>query len=248
MAKGIVSLHAIYIHGLAFLLLLFGIPVADQSWADDEKDGFAALREEMVSRQIKARGVTDPDVLKAMKIVPRHLFVPIKYQKNAYRDYPLPIGKGQTISQPYIVAFMTAALHVKPKDRILEIGTGSGYQAAVLAELGCEVYSVEIIGSLGERAKEILTRLGYRNVHIKIGDGHKGWPEKAPFDAIIVTCAPEKIPQPLVQQLKEGGRMIIPVGESGGIQHLVLAVKEGTRLVSHSVLPVRFVPMVKGPP
>lgn len=201
----------------------------------------------MVTRQIQARGVDDPDVLSAMSVVPRHLFVPIKYQKNAYGDYPIPIGKGQTISQPYIVAFMTATLHLKPKDRILEIGTGSGYQAAVLAELGCEVFSIEIIGSLGERAKEILGRLGYKNIHLKIGDGHKGWPGKAPFDAIIVTCAPEKIPRPLVQQLKEGGRMIIPVGESGGIQHLVLAEKKGDQLVSRSILPVRFVPMVGGP-
>ena len=248
MAKGTAPLHAIYIHRLTLFFLLFVIPVADRIWADDEKDGFTALREEMISRQIEARGVTDPDLLKAMKIVPRHLFVPIKYQKNAYGDYPLPIGKGQTISQPYIVAFMTAALHVKPKDRILEIGTGSGYQAAVLAELGCEVFSIEIIGSLGERAKEILRRLGYGNVHLKIGDGHKGWPEKAPFDAIIVTCAPEKIPKTLVQQLKEGGRMIIPVGESGGGQHLVLAMKKGDRLVSHSILPVRFVPMVEEAP
>ena len=248
MVKGIAPLHTIYIHGLTLFFLLFVIPVADRVWAGDEKDGFSASREEMVSRQIEARGITDPDVLKAMKTVPRHLFVPIKYQENAYGDYPLPIGQDQTISQPYIVAFMTAALHIKPKDRILEIGTGSGYQAAVLAELDCEVYSIEIIGSLGERAKETLGRLGYGNVHVKIGDGHKGWPEKAPFDAIIVTCAPEKIPQPLVQQLKEGGRMIIPVGESGGIQHLVLAVKKGDRLVFRSVLPVRFVPMVTEPP
>ena len=247
-ARGIAPLHPINIPGLTLFFLLFVIPVADRIRADDEKDGFAALRGKMVSRQIEARGITDPDVLKAMKIVPRHLFVPVKYQKNAYGDYPLPIGKDQTISQPYIVAFMTVALHIKPKDRILEIGTGSGYQAAVLAELDCDVYSIEIIGSLGERAKEILGRLGYGNVHLKIGDGHKGWPEKAPFDAIIVTCAPEKIPQPLVQQLKEGGRMIIPVGESGGIQHLVLAVKKGDRLVSRRVLPVRFVPMVEGSP
>ncbi len=216
--------------------------------ADGEKDGFAAMRSHMVSRQIEARGVVDPNVLKAMKAVPRHLFVPVKYQKNAYGDYPLPIGKGQTISQPYIVAFMTSALQAKPKDRILEIGTGSGYQAAVLAELGCDVYSVEIIGSLAEKAKKTLKGLGYSNVHVKIGDGHRGWPEKAPFDAIIVTCAPEKIPPALIDQLKKGGRMIIPVGESGGIQHLVLAVKEGDRLVSRSVLPVRFVPMVKNVP
>ncbi|MCP4575070.1 MAG: protein-L-isoaspartate(D-aspartate) O-methyltransferase [Deltaproteobacteria bacterium] len=237
-----------YVHGLTLLFLLFIFPATNPLWADDEGNGFAESRKEMVTRQIQARGVDDPDVLRAMSVVPRHLFVPIKYQKNAYGDYPLPIGKGQTISQPYIVAFMTALLHVKPKERILEIGTGSGYQAAVLAELGCVVYSIEVIDSLGESAKETLDRLGYGNVHIRIGDGHKGWPEKAPFDAIIVTCAPEKIPPALIAQLKERGRLIIPVGESGGIQHLVLAVKKGDRLVSHSVLPVRFVPMVEGPP
>ena len=238
----------IRIQGLALMILLFIAPVADQIWAGDEEDGFTALREEMVSRQIEARGVTDPAVLKAMKKVPRHLFVPIKNRKHAYGDYPLPIGKGQTISQPYIVAFMTAALNPEPQSRVLEIGTGSGYQAAILAELGCEVYSIEIIGSLAERAGETLNRLGYGNVHIKIGDGHKGWSEEAPFDAIIVTCAPEKIPPALIQQLKEGGRLIIPVGKTGGVQQMVLARKKGDRLVSRSVLPVRFVPMVEGSP
>ena len=238
----------IRIQGLALMILLFVAPVADRIWAGDEEDGFSALREEMVSRQIEARGVTDPAVLKAMKKVPRHLFVPIKNQRYAYGDYPLPIGKGQTISQPYIVAFMTAALNPEPQSRVLEIGTGSGYQAAILAELGCEVYSIEIIGSLAERAGETLSRLGYGNVHIKIGDGHKGWSEEAPFDAIIVTCAPEKIPPALIRQLKEGGRLIIPVGKTGGVQQMVLARKRGDRLVSRSVLPVRFVPMVEGSP
>ena len=230
------------------MILLFIAPVADQIWAGDEEDGFTALREEMVSRQIEARGVTDPAVLKAMKKVPRHLFVPIKNRKHAYGDYPLPIGQGQTISQPYIVAFMTAALNPEPQSRVLEIGTGSGYQAAILAELGCEVYSIEIIGPLAERAGETLRRLGYGNVHIKIGDGHKGWPEEAPFDAIIVTCAPEKIPPALMRQLKEGGHLIIPVGKTGGVQQMVLARKKGDHLVSRSVLPVRFVPMVEGSP
>jgi len=233
--------------GLTLLMLLCILPIG-HGLAADEEDGFTRLREQMVVRQIQGRGVEDPLVLNAMKVVPRHLFVPIQYRQNAYEDHPLPIGKGQTISQPYIVAFMTAALHLKPKDRILEIGTGSGYQAAVLAEMGCDVYSVEIIASLGERAKKTLRRLGYKNVHIRIGDGYKGWPEKAPFDAVIVTCAPEEIPPALIQQLNEGGRLIIPVGESGSIQQLVLAVKEGDRLVSRSVLPVRFVPMVKGSP
>ena len=230
---------------LALLLIIFVIPRENRIWAYDEKNRLGELREEMVQQQIETRGVTDPNVLKAMKAVPRHLFVPTQYRKNAYGDYPLPIGKGQTISQPYIVAFMSAVLHLKPNDRILEIGTGSGYQAAVLAELGCNVYSIEIIASLGEKAKETLNELGYSNVHIRIGDGHRGWPEEAPFDAIIVTCAPEKIPPALIEQLKEGGRLIIPVGESGGIQQLVLAVKKDGCLDSRSVLPVRFVPMVK---
>lgn len=248
MAKQKSLRFGIQLQGLTLIMLLFISPMGDHPLAGEREDGFSTLRDKMVSRQIQERGISNPAILKVMKKIPRHLFVPTKYQKQAYGDHPLPIGKGQTISQPYIVAFMTAALNVKPEDRILEIGTGSGYQAAVLAELGCEVYSIEIIGSLGERAKKILSRLGYGKVHLKIGDGHKGWAEKAPFDAIIVTCAPEEIPQPLVQQLKEGGKMIIPVGESGGIQHLILGVKKGDGLVSRSVLPVRFVPMVGDSP
>ncbi len=248
MAKRKRFFHDTFTHGLTLFFLIFVMLSADRIQADDEKDEFGAMRKHMVSRQIEGRGVTDPAVLKAMKKVPRHLFVPIKSRRYAYGDYPLPIGKGQTISQPYIVAFMTAALNPEPRSRVLEIGTGSGYQAAILAELGCDVYSVEIIGALAERAGETLSRLGYSNVHIKIGDGHKGWSEEAPFDAIIVTCAPEKIPPALIRQLKEGGRLIIPVGKTGGVQQMVLARKKGDRLVSRSVLPVRFVPMVEGPP
>ena len=237
----------IRIHGLIILFLFFVTPNELRSWAGDEGNEFTALREDMVSRQIQDRGITDPEVLKAMRKVLRHLFVPKKHRKYAYGDHPLPIGQGQTISQPYVVAYMTEALQLKPKNRILEIGTGSGYQAAVLAEMECQVYSMEIIESLGKNAEKILNRLGYGNIHIKIGDGYEGWPEKAPFDAVIVTCAPEKIPEPLVRQLKEGGRIIIPVGTSGHIQHLVLAIKKEGHLVSRSVMPVRFVPMVRGP-
>ena len=211
--------------------------------AQEEMD-FTRLWEAMVNRQIIDRGVNDPDVIKAMREVPRHLFVPRKNRAFSYSDHPLPIGEGQTISQPYIVAFMTEALKLRPGERVLEIGTGSGYQAAILAELIDEVYSIEIIEALGKKARETLEKLGYKNVHIKIGDGHKGWPQKAPFDAIIVTCAPEQIPRPLVEQLKEGGRMIIPVGRKGAVQKLVRAVKKGGRLQTQEVMLVRFVPMV----
>lgn len=228
--------------GLIFLILL--IPVMTPAENNMEEDTFAEQRARMVSRQIENRGVTNAEVLAAMRKVPRHLFVPERYRKYAYADHPLPIGEGQTISQPYIVGYMTDVLRLKPGDRILEVGTGSGYQAAVLAELGCKVYSIEIIDALAQRARKTLRELEYRNVYIKTGDGYQGWAEEAPFDAVIVTCAPEDIPKPLVEQLKQGGRMIIPVGKSDGIQQLVLAVKQDGRLSSRSVMPVRFVPMV----
>jgi len=220
------------------------IPVMNCS-ADSPQD-FTAARQRMVERQIEARGVRDTRVLEAMRKVPRHLFVPESYVSMAYADFPLAIGEGQTISQPYIVAFMTEALSLKPEDRVLEIGTGSGYQAAVLAEIVKEVYTIEIIPSLGKRARKLLEELGYDNVHVKIGDGYKGWPEKAPFDAVIVTCAPEAIPQALIEQLEEGGRMIIPVGRTGAVQELVRGVKVDGELRTQEVLPVRFVPMVRG--
>ncbi len=203
-------------------------------------------RERMVKDQIIARGIEAPEVIRAMGKVPRHRFVPLEYKSFSYGDYPLSIGEGQTISQPYIVAFMTEALNLKEDDRVLEIGTGSGYQAAILAELVKEVYTVEIIEKLGKRAQEILRKLGYNNIHVKIGDGYKGWPEMAPFDAIIVTCAPEKIPQALVKQLKEEGTMIIPVGREGGIQRLVKVGKKENRIETEAVMDVRFVPMVRG--
>jgi len=206
----------------------------------------AEARMHMVRDQIVARGITDPRVLEAMARVPRHEFVPAAQRGEAYEDWPLPIGYGQTISQPYIVAFMTAALEPEPGDRVLEIGTGSGYQAAVLSCLVAEVYTVEIVDPLARRAEADLKRLGYANVKVRAGDGYRGWPEAAPFDAIIVTCAPEQVPQALVDQLREGGRMIIPVGSQWGAQELYLLRKTPTGMQRQGVLPVRFVPMVKG--
>ena len=197
----------------------------------------------MVVEQIERRGVKDPRVLAAMRKVPRAEFVPDAVKDEAHDDRPLPIGHGQTISQPYIVAFMTEALALKGDEKVLEIGTGSGYQAAVLGELVREVYSIEIVEPLGQRAAEVLKKLGYANVKTRVGDGYQGWREAAPFDAIIVTCAPEDIPKPLVDQLAEGGRMIIPVGPEGKAQQLVLLRKKGGKLRRQEVLPVRFVPM-----
>src|SRR6058998_3881623 len=203
---------------------------------------FASERQRMVHGQLMSRGVRDERVLAAMSKVPREEFVPQDSRAASYTDQPLPIGYGQTISQPYIVAFMTEELHPSSGDRVLEIGTGSGYQAAVLAELVAEVYSIEIIESLEKTAEATLQRLGYKNVHVKVGDGYKGWPEHAPFDAIIVTCAPDKVPQPLTDQLKEGGRMIIPVGDRFA-QELYLLEKKNGQLKESVTLPVRFVPM-----
>jgi len=198
----------------------------------------------MVREQLEppGRGITNRRVLEVMGEVPRHEFVPPDLRPHAYEDRPLPIGHNQTISQPFIVAFMTEKLEPLPDDRVLEVGTGSGYQAAVLADLVAEVYSIEIVEALAERAAADLARLGYTNVHVRAGDGYQGWPDAAPFDAVIVTCAPQAVPQPLVEQLKDGGRMIIPVGSTFD-QHLVLLVKEGGALVQREILPVRFVPM-----
>lgn len=206
-------------------------------------DRYAEPRRDMVANQLRARGIANPAVLSAMGRVPRHEFVPTLLRRLAYADRPLPIGHDQTISQPYIVAFMTEALKPAPTDRVLEIGTGSGYQAAVLAELVAEVYTIEIVPSLGERARADLARLKYGNVHVRIGDGYEGWPAHAPFDAIIVTCSPEHVPKPLVEQLRDGGRMIIPVGNEASGQELVLLEKRGTTVVQRAVMPVRFVPM-----
>jgi protein-L-isoaspartate(D-aspartate) O-methyltransferase len=196
----------------------------------------------MVEQQIEARGISDPATLAALRTVPRHEFLPMRLRSEAYADYPLPIGHGQTISQPFIVAFMTEAIRPQPGEKILEIGAGSGYQAAILAQMGAQVYTIEIVEPLAEMARQTLERLGYKNARVKSGDGFRGWPEHAPFDAIIVTCAPDKIPAPLVEQLRDGGRMIIPVG-SGMNQELVLLRKKGDKIEKQSVLPVRFVPM-----
>ena len=195
----------------------------------------------MVTEQIEARGIHDPATLAAIRAVPRHEFVPEVMRDEAYRDHPLPIGHGQTISQPYIVAFMTEAIHPEPGEKILEVGSGSGYQAAVLAQMGAEVYTIEIVEELAGIARHNLERLGYHNVHIRQGDGYRGWPEHAPFDAIVVTCAPDKVPPDLVAQLREGGRMIIPVGSME--QQLVFLRKHGGKVEQQTVLPVRFVPM-----
>ena len=207
---------------------------------------FAAQRQQMVDQQLKPRGIKNERVLAAMAKVPREQFVPAEQRADAYQDGPLPIGYDQTISQPYIVAFMTEQLRLKPSDRLLEIGSGSGYQAAVLAELVADVYTIEIIEPLAKTAEATLQRLGYKNVHVKMGDGYRGWPEEAPFDAIIVTCAPDKVPQPLVDQLKDGGRMVIPVGERFAQQLYLLENKNG-QLKESATLPVRFVPMMRGP-
>jgi len=203
---------------------------------------YAAARQRMLDEQIRARGVTDPAVLAAMAAVPRHLFVPEEERRGAYDDQPLPIGAGQTISQPYIVALMSSLLNLNSGSRVLEVGTGSGYQAAVLSRLAREVYTIEIVKPLGERARRTLAELGYKNVHVRIGDGYQGWREAAPFDGIIVTAAPPSIPGPLMAQVKVGGKLVIPVGKT--YQDLiVLTRRRDGGFDRESVLPVRFVPM-----
>jgi len=207
------------------------------------QDPFSAERRRMVTEQIAARGVTDARVLEAMRTVPRHRFVPADARPEAYRDHPLPIGHGQTISQPFMVGFMTDQLEIEPEDVILEIGTGSGYQAAVLAELARKVYTIEIVAPLAEQADKTLKTLGYENIAVRHGDGYRGWPEHAPFDKIMVTAAPEDIPKPLIEQLKPGGKLVIPVGPNDSTQYLVVLEKleDGTTR-QRRVMPVRFVP------
>jgi protein-L-isoaspartate(D-aspartate) O-methyltransferase len=205
----------------------------------------AAARTRMVDDQLAARDIKDPRVLDAMKRVPRHEFVPEPLRDRAYIDSPLPIGHDQTISQPYIVAFMTEALALEPSHRVLEIGTGSGYQAAILGELAKEVYSIEIIEPLAERARQTLARLGYGNVHVRTGNGYLGWPEQAPFDRVMVTAAPDAIPQPLIDQLRIGGLMAIPVGV--GDQELRILRRTANGMETLRTLPVRFVPMTGKP-
>ena len=207
------------------------------------EEDYERLRQEMVTSQLAARDIWDRSVLKAMREVPRHLFVPERIRPHAYQDHPLPIGEEQTISQPYIVALMTQLAAPKTHHRALEVGTGSGYQAAVLAELVEEVYTIEIVPTLAERSRKVLAELGYSNVYARQGDGYRGWPEKAPFDLILVTAAPGTIPQPLKEQLAEGGRLVIPVGKTWGIQRLMLVTKEKGKFEETVVTSVRFVPM-----
>lgn len=206
-------------------------------------DEFYQKRIEMVKFQLANRDIVDKRVLDAMLKVERHKFVPKEYEKLAYIDEPLPIGFGQTISQPYIVALMTQLLELKGDEKVLEIGTGSGYQAAILGELCKEVYTIEIIPELGKRAEKLLKELGYQNIFVKIGDGYLGWEEHAPYDGIIVTCAPDHIPQPLIDQLKDNGKMVIPVGAV--FQELVVVEKKDGKIYKRNVIPVRFVPMLR---
>jgi len=207
-----------------------------------QADKYEIRRIRMVETQIRNRGVTNPEVLNAMKEVPRHLFIPDEYLDEAYNDYPLPIGYGQTISQPFIVAYMTEAVRPTGKKRVLEIGTGSGYQAAVLAEIVDRVYTIEIVPELAKESAERLKSLGYDNIICKYGDGYQGWEEYAPFDIIVVTAAPEKIPKPLIDQLAEGGRLVIPVGAAGAVQELVLVTKRNGKTETRRLSFVRFVP------
>ena len=222
-------------------LLLVPIALGCTMKDPTQSDATAEDRERMVREQITARGVRDPRVLAALSRVPRHELVPEAVRAHAYEDRPLPIGFDQTISQPYVVAYMTEQLQLSGDERVLEIGTGSGYQAAVLAELAREVFSIEIVEPLGERARADLARLGYRNVQVRVGDGYRGWPEQAPFDAIIVTAAPGHVPQPLIDQLAVGGRLVVPVG--GVYQELLLLSRDADGIHEERLIDVRFVPM-----
>jgi protein-L-isoaspartate(D-aspartate) O-methyltransferase len=231
----------------ASLLLASLLLVAPGTELTAQRDDDLARRRAAMVDVIARRDVSDSATLTAMRTVPRHEFVPPEYRDDAYGDFPLPIGHGQTISQPYIVAYMTEVLRPRPGMRVLEVGTGSGYQAAVLAATGCEVYTIEIFGALAAPARERLARLGYRGVTVRHGDGHFGWPVHAPFDAVIVTAAAGYIPPALVEQLKLGGRMIIPVGSVYGIQHLILVEKDGRgEVTTRTLIPVQFVPMLEG--
>jgi protein-L-isoaspartate(D-aspartate) O-methyltransferase len=222
---------------LAALAMSFCSPAT----APQDEGQLAQARERMVRTQIEARGVRDARTLEAMRTVPRHRFVPPALARDAYADHPLPIGHRQTISQPYIVAFMTEALELRGGETVLEVGTGSGYQAAVLAEIAAKVHTIEIVEPLAEEAKALLAELGYHNIEVRSGDGYAGWPEAAPFDAIMVTAAAPRIPEPLEAQLKDGARLVIPVGDD--YQNLVVVTRRGDRFEQKRVLPVRFVPM-----
>lgn len=227
------------------LLLSLVFSVFPTPFALSREDPFVQAREQMIERDIVSRGITDKSVIEALRRVPRHLFVPPELEKLAYEDTPLPIGYGQTISQPYVVALMTENLQVQRGDKVLEIGTGSGYQAAILHEMGCKVYTVEIIKALADEAKERLATLGYDDIHVLWGDGYFGWKEHAPFDGIIVTCSVDHIPPPLLEQLKVGGRMVIPVGPSWSLQSLLVVEKTQEGIVTRDLGVVRFVPLTR---
>lgn len=224
---------------LVLVILLIGEKISAQ------EPNYVSMRKDMIKYQLQGRDIYDTKVLDAMLQVPRHYFVPKDKRIYAYSDSPVSIGHKQTISQPYMVAFMTQVLRVGKKDRVLEVGTGSGYQAAVLAKLVDTVYTIEIVEPLGKQAKKVLEKLGYDNVVVKIGDGYHGWKAHAPYDAIMVTAGAEEIPQPLVDQLKDGGRMIIPVGPHGGIRDLILIQKKKGKVKKRSLMPVRFVPFTR---
>lgn len=227
------------------ILFFLFLPVSPAFMQTTDIHPYKEQQEAMVRNQIVARGIKAKAVVEAMRKVPRHLFVPYNTRSFAYNDQPLPIGHDQTISQPYIVAYMTEALGAKAGDKVLEIGTGSGYQAAILAEMGIDVYTIEIIPELAETAKRNLKRSGYEQVNTRCGDGYAGWPEEAPFDAIIITAAPETIPFALVEQLKTGGIMILPVGPRDSTQSLKKVVKKSKGIRQTTLLPVRFVPMIR---
>ena len=248
-----------YLRNVSWWLLLIIISLGsivtrcgngNQAMNQDNERTRQSERDWMVNTQIVGGGITDPHVIAAMRRVPRHRFIPDHEAGDAYGDYPLPIGHGQTISQPYIVAYMTEALKLSPGEKVLEVGTGSGYQAAVLAELGVQVFSIEIVKPLAQYAKENLQKTGYDQVSVRAGDGYQGWPEESPFDAIILTAAPDHIPSPLLEQLAVGGRLIVPVGDY--VQNLVLIRRTEDGYQRTELLPVRFVPMTgqseKGPP
>jgi protein-L-isoaspartate(D-aspartate) O-methyltransferase len=240
-------MNKIGISGSILLLVLTAITVHSIKERTEtmDNDNFVLERAQMVENQLKARNIRDQKVLKAMQNTPRHSFVPEGIKKYAYEDRALGIGYNQTISQPYIVAFMTEAAGIQPEHKVLEIGTGSGYQAAILSQLCKEVYTVEVVQALKESAEKQLYKLGYTNVHCRIGDGNKGWPEQAPFDIIIVTAAPEKLPEKLVEQLRENGKLIIPVGDMLLGQELVRITRTKEGIMKENLLPVRFVPMVE---
>lgn len=229
------SLFKLLVPGLIYLFATFG----------HSQINFKQLRENMIKEQLQARDIRDPATLNAMRIVPRHEFVPTKMQAYAYADHPLSIGMGQTISQPYIVAYMTQVLELKNHHRVLEVGTGSGYQAAILGQIVDTVYTIEIVEALAFTAKNRLAELGYDNINVKSGDGYLGWPEKGPFDAIIVTAGAEEVPKPLLKQLKEGGRMIIPVGPHNGVRQLLLITNKSGKFKTKEVMAVRFVPLTR---